>query len=370
MTLPAEYQLVEFDFAGARVLEANVAAWNLKREPVIPTADWDHHQSFTMQLDASHSDYVLLDARDPSIGFVSGTNVRDAPTGFLFNSKLGRTVGPFSVETPQAKILAYDAVRHRLLTSSTWARYNKTVDLWKVGSKGLTHLFSFSPYPPGQQIKLEIDDARFLENDRVALGIMNRLAVYDLANHTALFEVEFDGFAKPHFGSGCDYAYGLMQNHVVAVDLRAGEIAAKSPVQLETANGKTRQPTQLFSISPDLTRLVTMKRRYLEIFDLASGEKTESFFLPTVGERQPYFLDNENVLVTSNMGGSLVNVRLRSAIWNYSWCKLTFGPLGSSEIWATTEKSAASIDQSGGRFSAFATPIPNATAQNLSAAWN
>jgi hypothetical protein len=337
----------------------------LKRVPTIPAADWDHNQSFSENLDVTHSGGVLIDPRVPSVGFVRGTSPGDPDTGFMFDAKSGKTIGPFITGLPKAVILAYDAVKYRLLTFSTRSSEEKLIDVWKVGSKGLVYQYSFSPYPPGTRIKHYIGSARFLDNDCVALLIANQLAVYDLANRKGVYSVKFDLMTRPQFASGLDYFFGLIDNHVVAVDMRDGEIVAKSPIKLETTGRQNLNPTQEFSVSSDLTRLVTMKRRYMEIFDLASGEKLESFLQPTVRALNPVFLDDENVLVANNFGGSLVNIRLRSAIWNYSFCNFSFGPLGSTEIWSSTDKSEGSVQGRGGKFCAFATPIPNQKSKQI-----
>ncbi len=368
LTDGSEEGLVDFDFDGARSVEVKVSDWNLKREPFNLVADWELNQSFSMRLEASHSAGVLIDPRNPAIGFVLGTSVGKHPTGFLFDCKSGRTVGPYTITSPErATILAYDAVRHRLLTSSSWSRLSTTLDVWKVGRNDIELEFRFYPYPKDAKLKPSPTSGIFIDDDRIAITTRNQIAVYDLTNKRGLYAMKFDGMCRPQLHHGGEFGFGTSDNHVVALDLKAGKVVGKSPVKLVTSSPKNRQPTQLFSISPDMTRVVSMKRRFLEVYDLASGERLEYFLLPAVREQWPIFLDDENILVSNPIGSwaSLVNIPLRSAIWKFTFCHMTFGPLGSQQVWRSADKTVGSMNGWSGTFKTTGTSLPQESARQV-----
>ncbi len=355
----AGYQTVTFDFSATRETAVDVSGWDLQGDQDTLPADPAHHQRFSMELNASHSGGVIVDPRVPSRGFVVATNVNEPPAGFLFDCQSGRTIGPIEIPTPKSQVLGYDAVGHRLLTSTRWSRRTLTLDVWTLTRDGIEHQFSFSPDPAGTKIPRRATTAAFIDQDRLAVIFPGQIRFYDLTRRRSLSGVTFDLFSTPQFDGTGQYAFGLIDNHVVAVDLQTGDVTGRSPVTLETTSSKIRQPTQLFSVSPDLARVATIRRRYLELFDLASGERLESCFLPTVGQRHPVFLDAENILAIDNTGASLVNIPLKSAIWDYSFCKLEPGPPGSGQVWGLSGTTVGSRAGRSGRFSVSAIRIPN-----------
>ncbi len=254
---------------------------------------------------------------------------------------------------------------HRLLTASSWSLSNRTLDIWKLTRDGIEHQFSFSPYPPGTRIQLPPSIAQFVDGDRLAVVMFHKIAIYDLNTRKGVAGMEFDRASSPSFDPTGRYVFGLIEGQVAAVDLATAELVARSPVTLSDPGKRSGLPTPRFSVSPDLTRLVTLRRRYLELYDLVSGERVDRFFLPSVTELEPVFLDEENIMALNIMGGSLIHVPLKSAIWNYSFCKIAPDPEGSGRNWVLTEHSVGSAAGRQGQFELTARSLPNPSTQKL-----
>ena len=72
---------------------------------------------------------------------------------------------------------------------------------------------------------------------------------------------------------------------------------------------------------------------YLKIYDLEKGQVVHKVVLPPTPSGQTYFLDDENILVYSNVGTSIINLRLKTAIASYQFGMCTPGTIGTNQFW-------------------------------------
>lgn len=180
----------------------------------------------------------------------------------------------------------------------------KTVDIYNLGSDGLSHAISWRPFK--EEFFKGIEDLTWIDDDRLATVGRQTITVWDVESARAIYTLTLNGMSSGALSPGLNQFAIADSKAVYILDAATGE-----PLQQVALPQGRRHRALAFDPSGKL--LAGLDGNQVDLMNLETGEVFDTLYVPDSGSTIAW-TDDEHLLLG---GGNLVHVPSQMTVWKY-----------------------------------------------------
>lgn len=193
----------------------------------------------------------------------------------------------------------------RIAAVTEGKRHDKqTVDIYDLGSSGLSHSVSWRPFK--EEFFKDIEDLTWIDDDRLATVGRQTITVWDVESARAIYTLTLNGMSSGALSPGLNQFAIADSKAVYILDAATGE-----PLQQVTLPQGRRHRALAFDPSGQL--LAGLDGNQVDLMNLETGEVFDTLYVPDSGSTIAW-TDDEHLLLG---GGNLVHVPSQMTVWRY-----------------------------------------------------